>query len=338
MPIPFIVAAGAIVAGITGGVGVGKGIHAGVNMRDAKKTNESAQSIIDSANEAAKISRENSNKAITELGRKKLWLLENSISPFIASFETIHSIDLKESEGLEELHKFAIDKQSFKELKDMGMAASSILGGMASGAVGGALAAFGAYSAATTFGACATTGAAIGTLSGAAATNATLAFLGGGALSVGGLGIAGGTAVLGGLVAGPALAIMGCIIGAKAKANKDEAYSNLAKAREFEENVKTVQVLCKGIRMRANMFLRLLIKIDAMFSPLACQLDQIIATSGTDYNAYTDEEKAVVAGCLSLVKAMKTILDTPILTESGEITKESLNTYNNVQAQLDSTL
>ena len=111
-----------------------------------------------------------------------------------------------------------------------------------------------------------------------------------------------------------------------------------AKAREFEENVKTVQVLCKGIRMRANMFLRLLIKLDAMFSPLACQLDQIIATSGTDYNAYTDEEKAVVAGCLSLVKAMKTILDTPILTESGEITKESLDTYNNVQAQLDSAL
>lgn len=338
MPIPFIVAAGAAIAGITGAVGIGAGISGVASMHDAKETNESAQSIIDSANEAAKVSRENSNKAITELGRKKLWILENSITPFIASFETIHSIELKNSEGLEELEKFVIDEQSFKELKEMGMSASSILGGVASGAVGGALAAFGAYSAATTFGACATTGAAIGTLSGAAATNATLAFLGGGALSVGGLGIAGGTAVLGGLVAGPALAIMGCIVGAKAKANKEAAYSNLAKAKEFEENVKTVQVLCKGIRMRANMFLRLLIKLDAMFSPLAYQLDNIIATSGTDYNAYTEEEKNVVAGCLSLLKAIKAVLDTPILTESGEITDESLNTYNSVQKQLEKSL
>ena len=55
----------------------------------------------------------------------------------------------------------------------------------------------------------ASTGAAISGLSGAAATNATLAWLGGGALSAGGFGIAGGTLALGGIVLGPALAIGG---------------------------------------------------------------------------------------------------------------------------------
>ena len=101
-----------------------------------------------------------------------------------------------------------------------------------------------------------------------------LAFLGGGALSVGGLGIAGGTMVLGGLVAGPALAVMGFVVGAKASANKDAAYSNLANARQFEEEVKTIQVLCKAIRMHANMFERLLIKLDAVFEPLTESLAQ----------------------------------------------------------------
>lgn len=55
----------------------------------------------------------------------------------------------------------------------------------------------------------ASTGTAISTLSGAAATNATLAWLGGGSIAAGGGGIAAGTAVMGGLIAIPALAVMG---------------------------------------------------------------------------------------------------------------------------------
>lgn len=51
----------------------------------------------------------------------------------------------------------------------------------------------------------ASTGAAISGLSGAAATSATLAAIGGGSLAAGGLGIAGGTAVLTGIVALPVL-------------------------------------------------------------------------------------------------------------------------------------
>lgn len=57
----------------------------------------------------------------------------------------------------------------------------------------------------------ASTGTAISTLSGVAATNATLAWFGGGSLATGGLGMAGGTAVLGGLVAVPAIIIIGLI-------------------------------------------------------------------------------------------------------------------------------
>lgn len=214
--------------------------------------------------------------------------------------------------------------------------ASSIAGGVAGGAAAGALAAIGAYGGAMTLGACATTGTAIATLSGAAATNATLAFLGGGALSVGGLGIAGGTMVLGGLVAGPALAVMGFVVGAKASANKDAAYSNLAKARKYEEEVKTLQLLCKAIRMRANMFERLLIKLDSIFQPLTDSLSNIILTSGTDYSLYSKEEKAIVAACLSVVKAIKAVLDTPILTEEGNLTDESAAIVAPVQKIIES--
>lgn len=322
MPIPFIVIAGAAVAGIGGATGIGKGIKAAIDTNDAKRINESANEIIETSKKEINSSRENSNYAIRKLGEKKVWILNKSITPFIESFEKIHNIELKDSEGLNEINKLSIDRQDLKELKELTITASSLATGVAGGAIGGALTAFGAYGAATTFG-MASTGAALSTLSGAAATNATLAFFGGGSLAAGGLGMAGGAAVLGGLVAGPALAIMGFVVGAKANSIKDEAYSNLAEANKFKESAKTIQVLCKGIRIRATMFERLLIKLDSIFSPMIYRLDEIINTKGVDYRTYSPEEKMVVTGCLSLAKAIKTVLDTSILTEEGKLTDES---------------
>ena len=81
----------------------------------------------------------------------------------------------------------------------------AVTGGAAGAAVGGA-AAYGAFTAVAMFGA-ASTGAAISTLSGVAATNATLAVLGGGTLAAGGAGMAGGALLLTGMVAAPAAAL-----------------------------------------------------------------------------------------------------------------------------------
>lgn len=321
MPIPFLfigIGAGAAA------VGVGKSIKAGKDQKEANETNERAQDIIKEAAKRANLSRTESGKAITDLGQQKISILNNSMKTFITAFEKLHNVEMERSMGLEELQKFKIDKQSMDELKEMSTMASSFLGGAASGAALGAITAFGAYGGAMTFGACATTGTAIASLSGAAATNATLAFLGGGALSVGGLGVAGGTAVLGGLVAGPALAVMGFVVGAKASANRDAAYSNLSKAREYSEEMKTVRTLCSGIRMRATMFERLLMKLDTVFEPLIYSLEQTILESGTDYSQYTQKQKGIVAECLSLAGAMKAVLDTPLLTEDGQLTEESL--------------
>lgn len=327
MPIPFVFIA---VGAGTAAWGVGKGVKAGLDQKDANETNREAQDIVDSATLRAKKSRGNSGKAIESLGRKKVWILDNSVETFIHLFEQLHNIELDSSTGMDELKNFHIDEQSFGELKQMSAMASSIAGGVA-----GALAAIGAYGGAMTLGTCATTGTVIATLHGVAATNATLAFLGGGALSVGGLGMAGGTMVLGGLVAGPALAVMGFVVGAKASANKDAAYSNLAKAQEYAEEVKTIQVLCKAIRMRANLFERLLIKLDSIFTPLMDSLAYVIQTSGTDFSMYSAEEKAVVAANLSLVKAIKAVLDTPILAEDGTLTEESKEIVEPVQEIID---
>lgn len=331
MPIPFLlIGIGAGAAAL----GIGKSIKAGVDQKEANDTNERAQEIVKRATAQVNACRKNSGKAITRLGEEKVWVLENSMKPFISSFEKLHNVELTNSVGMDELQKFRIDKQSFDELKEMQAMAASIAGSVASGAAIGAITAFGAYGAAMTFGA-ASTGTAIAALSGVAATNATMAFLGGGALAAGGLGMAGGAAVLGGLVAGPALAVMGFIIGAKASANKDRAYSNLAEAQKYQEEMKTVKSVCKGIRLRANMFERLILKLDALFDPLVYSLEQIIASSGTDYSTFTQEQKNTVAASMSIAGAIKAVLDTPILTEDGKLTSASEKIADSIKGILE---
>ena len=233
MPIPLLFIA---IAATTGAVGVGKSIKAGVDQKEANNTNGYADRVVKEASEKIETCRKNCGSAIENLGRCKIDILDNSIKPFISEFEKINHVELTESKGLNELQKMVLDKGNFSELKELQSMATTMIGGVASGAVVGAVTAFGAYGAAGAL-ATASTGTAIASLSGAAATNATLAFFGGGSLAVGGLGIAGGTAVLGGLVAGPALAALGVVVGAKASANKDRAYSNLAKANEFKEEI-----------------------------------------------------------------------------------------------------
>jgi hypothetical protein len=273
MPIPFLLVGGIVSAAF--------GIKASADKKDAEETNGRASYIVERATQYATEGRERCSEALEELGRKKIWVLDNSLQSFTQVYGQLHSVELGQSSGMKEVQKFRIDDSSFRELKQMSEITSSVAGGMAGGAATGALAA------------------------------------------IGGLGVTGGMAVLGGLVAGPALAVMGFVAGAKAAENKEAAYSNLAKAREYEEEVETMRVLCKAIRMRANMFELLLVRLDAILVPFTEQLAHIIQKRGEDYTQYKEKEKAVVKASLAVAKAMKTVLDTPILTETGELTEQS---------------
>lgn len=319
MPIPFLFIAAAVGTGL---VGVGKSVKAGMDQKEANDTNEAAEYIIDQAKEKINICRENCGKSIDELGKIKISVLDKSIKKFIAEFEKLNHVELSESTGLNELQKIVLDKKTFSDLKNLQGMATSMVGGLASGAMAGAITAFGAYGAAGAL-ASASTGTAIATLSGAAATNATLAFFGGGSLAAGGLGMAGGTAVLGGLVAGPALAVLGFVVGAKASKNLDVANSNFSKAREFEEEMNTAADLCKGIRRRSDMFGRFLLRLQTIFDQLIYEMTQIISNKGTDFRNYSDVEKNCVASAMALAGAIKSVLDTPILDNDGNLTGES---------------
>lgn len=334
MPIPLLFIG---IGAAAGAFGVGKSIKAGVDQKEANETNEFANDIIKSASRKIETCRKNCGTAIDNLGKCKIQILDESVKPFIAEFEKLNHVELSESQGLNELQKMVLDQKNFTELKELQSMATSMVGGLASGAMAGALTAFGAYGAAGAL-ATASTGTAIASLSGAAATNATLAFFGGGSLAVGGLGMAGGTAVLGGLVAGPALAVLGIVVGSKASANLDKAYSNLSKASKFQEEMNTASTLCIGIRKRAAMFSRFLVSLNSIFEPLIYELTQIIKNRGTDFRKFSDDEKKIVAEAMAMAGAIKSILDTPILNEEGNLTPESDKMVEMTRRKLGETI
>ena len=331
MPLPLLFIG---VAAATGGLGIGKGVKAGIDNAKADSLNKAANESVQQATNILNGQREACGKALRALGEEKLFVLNNSISQFIDAFSRIKNIDFTDSAGLEELRKFRIDEKDFNELKNMVNFAANIAGGVVAGGAGGALVALGAYGAAHLL-AAASTGTAIAALHGVAATNATLAFFGGGALAAGGLGMAGGAAVLGGLVAGPALMIIGFVVDAAAKKKLDQAIANKAEATRITEELNTGSLQCEAIRRRTYMFYNLLARLDARFLPLIYKMEDIIKNEGDDYCFYSEESKKIIASCASVAATIKAILDTPLLTDDGLLTGESEQTISFVQGKLD---
>lgn len=318
MPLPLLI----IPAAATSIAGAGTTVRSVLVNHKANRITDDANARVDDAREYLDRSRELCSVSLAKLGEEKLFVLDNSIEAFINSFSRIKNVELEDSLGLEELKKLRIDKESLKELKEMQLIASSIVAGATAGVAGGALTAFGAYGAVTTF-AHASTGTAIATLHGAAATNATLAWLGGGALSAGGAGMAGGVVVLGGIVAGPALLALGLITGKKADEKLEVALENSAKADELCTELGNLAFQCDAIRRRADMFHSFLARLDARFVPLVFQLEGVLDSEGDDYAQYSPEAKSTVLRAATLAGTIKAILDTPILAEDGALTVES---------------
>ncbi len=330
MPLPLLFIG---VVAATGALGVGKTVKAGVDAVNASNINKNANEIVEDATKLLNAQRLACGNSLSHLGSEKLFVLNSSMTAFLDTFTKIKNVDFRETEGLDELRRLHVDEKDFAEMKTMVSFAGSLAGGAVAGTAGGALAAFGAYGAAQAL-ACASTGTAIAALHGAAATNATLAFFGGGSLAAGGLGMAGGTMILGGLVAGPALMVMGFVAGSAAKKNLEKAYANRSEAIQIASQLNTASLQCETIRRRTYLFYNLLARLDAYFLPLIYKMEDIVKAEGDDYRCYSPTSKQVIASCASVAVSVKSVLDTPLLTDDGLLTEESESKATSIEGFL----
>ena len=153
-------------------------------QRTGKQYDE-AYALVSTAGEGLLAQRQNAVKLIEDVEN-----LVNSMARHPKSFET----DIQEINIQKEQFKDTIE-YGIEQRKALETSATSAGAGVAAGAAVASMAPTAAMWVATTFGT-ASTGTAISALSGAAATNAALAWLGGGALAAGGGGMAAGHALL----------------------------------------------------------------------------------------------------------------------------------------------
>ncbi|GAA4840547.1 hypothetical protein GCM10023201_33210 [Actinomycetospora corticicola] len=193
----------------------------------------------------------------------------------------------------------------------------ALLGGSGSGAGAGAGAGATAYTAVGAFGA-ASTGTPIATLSGAAAGNATLAFLGGGSLATGGGGIALGTAVLSGVVAVPAVLVGAGVLTALGRRDLRSQYEAESRLNDgcadfLLERERVDGVLRRAEHVRAVLrFLR-----DAGFEALHWFTATV--EKNEDVTAWSEPERACLSELVNLAVVTTALMRAPLTDVSGAV-------------------
>ncbi len=297
MPLPFILwGAAALLAG----TGVVKGIGAMSDFETAEEIGKAACKKYEySENNIQKLKNE-TNLKFEELGRIKLSIFNNQIKHLVEVIKKSKHATSKLS-GFNE----NISVEELKEMESLVLKSLEFEKGLGAGAATGALAAMGAYSGVGTL-AAASTGTLISGLSGAAATNATLAWLGGGALSAGGFGMAGGAIALGGIVLGPALAVGGFMMASKAEKALTQAHDYESKVAIAIAEMDKIGIVLTALQSNAK-------ELGTALTQMAKRFDSFKVNNDSNMQAF---ETMITVG-----KGLKNLLNIAIMDQNGAAIK-----------------
>lgn len=315
MVLPFILGAAAIGAGVTG---IKKGIDAVSDNSKAKQLQEDTIAIYEISERDLKYFRRNTTESLEQLGTLKLNIWDKQLGRFVKLFERLKNVEFTGQANVGELNATKFTREELRQMKNLSLKAQEVMLGGAGALGSGALVGMATYGGAIMF-ASASTGTAISSLAGAAATNATLAWFGGGSLAAGGFGIAGGMVVLGGIVAGPVLAAGGMMMAAKARENLANAQKYQAEAKKAVEEMNNAIAVLEPINDVVSKFDEIIRRLSQAFNPVLDNLESIIASSGTNYASYSNSQKRQVHLAVQFAQALKLFLETPLLTKEGGI-------------------
>lgn len=301
-------------AGAAAGAGLAIGAKGLLDTARGRGVRKAAAARYDEALARCEEARLNAEDVARQYGEYQMLAHGNTVGRFADWLERnehlVKRLNLKRVEGV------WIRVPDIPKYKASVENVSTGLSGIA-GAVGaGASAQAGALWGVSSF-ASASTGTAISSLSGAAAQNATLAWLGGGSLAAGGGGVAAGGAVLGLVTVVPALLIGGCTLGVTGARSKTKARDYAAKVEVEVARIDVVEALVVSTERRVG---ELRAVLSRLMDRATSALDQL---EGLDFDPKSHAREFLRA--LQLVTAVKEVLSTPILDpESGELSEASI--------------
>lgn len=262
--------------------------------------------------------REEMNQSLSLFGEYRLIALKNTVGRFLNCLDKLNQ--RAKAKDYEFLMSIDLPLESVKELQEIDMKASDAIKTLAIGGGGAAVAVAATPTIVTTavgYLATASTGTAIASLSGAAKAGATMAWLGGGAISAGGGGVAAGTVVLGALTATAAAGVAVIAIGSLASAFYSRKYTEaeqyLADIKQWAAEVETGWEVVKGIKARVDELQQLTMDLEKCAMKSLDDLEGILDVFDKDNNEHikTFQQSAL------LVKSMSELAQTTILDENG---------------------
>ncbi|MGY1753828.1 hypothetical protein [Blastococcus sp. SYSU D01042] len=295
----------------TGLGGLVTGVMGGMKMKDAGAIADAARKRYDNSIALTEERVGDSNERIQQYGRQQEQSRRLVIERMGAFIER-HRQQVKQN-AAQLLDGLNVEQREIEAFTGVLTADVNWLKGAGMAALTGAGTSVGIPGAVTALGA-ASTGTAISSLSGAAAQNATMAYLGGGSLAAGGGGVAMGTAALGVVTIGPTLLIGGLTLngqGEKAMTNAKDYEAKVAIAVEdhaafrssldtLDTRVEEVSDVLAGLVHRAQEALFVLEQLDF------------------DSKQHSGEFKRA----FSLTRAVRDICAVPLIAEDGQMNSD----------------
>lgn len=238
---------------------------------------------------------------------------DEALVPFRDSFARLKNVDLAPLASIElsqdgmVLPEVACDSVPVPTLGLLGSLATGL--GAGAGASSATVAGVGAFAAAST-------GTPIASLSGVAATNATLAWLGGGTLAAGGGGMAAGTVVLGGVVAAPVVVATAGFVSWK---GRRERRAQVATADRL--TVAEVELIAE--ERRTALLMQHCSEVRAALTALGDRIvDRLPALSlavetGEDHRTWSAYQRVVLAGLVGFVTTAVALMAAPPADDAG---------------------
>ena len=314
---------------VVGAIGLAFGGYGIKKTISARKISKSVQERNNANLNSLKKSNIRACEEMDKLGETELRILQ-SFKHFANLLEKIHN----RPQFTKINNNLQIPKFESKQLDEVAGGAELLLSGLVGSALGtaGGFAAAGATTAAVTALGTASTGTAISSLSGVAATNATLAALGGGSLAAGGGGMALGATVLGVTAAGAAILVGGIIFSFVGNNLEKKAHIAQQEMLDNEKKVKRLCVYLEQLYSVANAYLKTLIKVKKIYEQEILKFERIINEHGggnISWNDCTKEEQLIIENNILIVTLLFSMCKVKITIKDNS--SEGMNTINQAE-------
>lgn len=295
----------------------------------SKQFVQRAQTTYDDAREDLHEAMQRCEVALDGLGRLELDVLDHELRQFTSAFDQVKRIEVSPPRAAGDHIVQAAPQWSMDEadLKAVDMLQDAVRSGSVGAAVGGA-----SWASAVAL-ASASTDTALSSLSGAAATSATLAWFGGGSAAAGGLGVAGGVAVLGSLVATPALLAGGYLFHRRTMKIHEDAQTTVAEAERQASEMRVQQARLHLAVDRVRQLERVLRRVSSRLGEEVRWLQGLVNRE-PDYPSMPPADQQRLHAAVALAQTAKAIVDVPIFDDEGQLTSESALVVTDAEAVL----